>query len=105
MLEVILVILILLWLTGNLHISGLTIPDYVLFHLNGHPISLLNLLVFMVICSAVGVLPSPIREIAGVLLLLWVLSILGIIAIAGLSNLLVIAVIVGIIVALLKPAT
>ena len=103
MLEVILVILILLWVTGNLHITGITIPDYLLFQLNGHPVTLMNLLVFLVIVWAIGVLPSPIREISGVLLLLWVLSVLGFIAIAGLANLLVIAVIIGIVLALIHP--
>lgn len=103
MLEVILVVLILLWLTGNLHFTGLVIPDYVLFSLNGRPITLINLLVFIVIVWAIGVLPSPIREISGVLLLLWILSILGILAIAGLANLIVIAVIIGIVLALLNP--
>src|SRR5258708_1915670 len=102
MLEALLVILIFLWLTGNLHVRGLVIPDYNLFVINGRSITLINLFVFIVIAWAVGLLPSPFREIAGVLLVLWVLSILGILAIAGLANLLVIAVIVGIIASIVK---
>ena len=95
MLIIILVILIILFLTGSIHISGFTIPHTVLFNLNGHPITLINTLIFLAI--AIGVLPSPFREIAGVLFILWLLSILGFIAIAGLSTLLVLAIIVGII--------
>ena len=102
MLEVLLVILILLWLTGNLNLRGFTVPNISLFSFNGHIITLWNLFIFLVAVWAIGLLPSPIREIAGVLLILWVLSILGILAIAGLSNLLVIAIIVGIVASLLK---
>src|SRR5258708_38922914 len=101
MLEVILVILIVLWLTGNIHISGFTIPHTILFVINGHAITLVNLLIFLVILWAIGILPSPIREIAGVLLVLWLLALFGFIAIAGLANLLVIAIIVGIIFSIL----
>ena len=97
MLIIILVILIILFLTGSIHISGFTIPHTVLFNLNGHPITLINTLIFLAIAFAIGVLPSPFREIAGVLFILWLLSILGFIAIAGLSTLLVLAIIVGII--------
>jgi hypothetical protein len=102
MLEILVVLLILLWLTGNLHINGLTIPDFALFRLNGHVISLWDLLIFIIVLWAVGILPSPFRQIAGVLLVLWVLSVLGILAFAGLSNLLVIAIIVGIIVSIFQ---
>lgn len=102
MLEVILVILILLWLTGNLNLNGFTIPDTALFVFNRQVITLWDLLIFLVVVWAIGILPSPIREIAGVLLILWLLSIFGILAIAGLSNLLVIAIIVGIVYSLLK---
>jgi len=101
MLEIILVVLVLLWITGNLHVTGVNIPNYTLLNINGQQITLINLLVFLAIVWAIGVLPSPIREISGVLLFLWVLSILGFIAIAGLGNIIVIAVIIGIVWALL----
>jgi len=97
MLTAILVILILLFITGNLNLSGLSFLDVVLFSINGQAITLLNLLVFGVILSALGVLPSPLREIGGVLFVLWILSILGFLAIAGLSNLLILAIIIGIV--------
>ncbi len=102
MLEIILVILVLLWITGNLHFTGMTIPDYILFYLNGRPITLINLLIFLAIVWAIGILPSPIREISGVLLILWVLTLLGVLVVYGLSNLLIIAIIIGIVLALLK---
>jgi hypothetical protein len=102
MLEVIVGALILLWLTGNLRISGLTVPQMVLFRINGQPVTVVNLLICIVIIWALGALPSPFREVAGVLFVLWLLSLLGVIAIAGLSNLIVIAIIVGIVISILQ---
>ncbi len=97
MLIVILLILIALWFLGYIDIRGLNIPDYVLFQLNGRPITLWNVLIFFVVLAAIGILPSPFREIAGVLFALWLLTLLGILAISGLGNLLVIAIIIGIV--------
>lgn len=102
MLEILVVVLIVLWLTGNLAIPGLAIPRVTLFSLNGHPITLWNILIFIVTVWAASLLPSPFKEIAGVLLVLWVLSLLGIIAFAGLTNLLVIVMIVWLVASLLK---
>jgi hypothetical protein len=99
MLEIILVLLVILWFLGYIHL-GINIPDIRLLVINGHAITLVNLLIFLLILWAIGILPSPFRQIAGVLVVLWVLSILGFIAIAGLSNLLVIAIIVGIVASL-----
>jgi hypothetical protein len=97
MIALLLVVLIVLWFLGYIHIDGLTIPDFTLFTINGHTITFINLLTFLVISVIVGVLPSPFRQIAGVALLLWVLSVLGILAFAGLSSLIVIAIILGLI--------
>lgn len=97
MLGLILIILIALWFFGYIQISGINIPDFVLFNLNGHPIRLWDLLILLVVGWALSILPSPLREIASVLLVLWVLSVLGILAIAGLSQLFIIAIILGII--------
>lgn len=49
-------------------------------------------------------LPSPFREIATVILVLWLLSLFGIIAIAGFSQILIIALIVGIGIYLIRGA-
>ncbi len=95
MLVFLLVLLILLWFFGYIQISTFAIPNMVLFAINGHPITLWNLLIFLVIGAIIGVLPNPFRAIASVFLVLWVLSILGILALTGLSNILVVAVIVG----------
>lgn len=101
MLAAIVLILIILWFLGYVNIGNINIPDFPLFTLNGNIISLWDVLIFAVIIWAIGVLPSPFRQIAGVALLLWILATLGIIAIAGLSSLIVIALILGLIFALL----
>lgn len=101
MLTLILVLLILAWFLGYVSIPGIPIPPIVLFNINGHDITVWNLLVFLLILWAINLLPSPLREIAAVILILWILSTLGIIAIAGLASILVIAVIVGLILAVL----
>jgi hypothetical protein len=90
MLIVILAFLIIFWILGYL-----PVPNLLLFSINGHPVTLWNLLILLFIIWAVGILPSPLQSIAGVLLFLWILSLLGIIAIAGFSNLIVWAIIIG----------
>ncbi|MBI4039118.1 hypothetical protein HY384_04135 [Candidatus Daviesbacteria bacterium] len=97
MLEALLVILIILWFAGYLRVDAFPIPDLVLFNINGQPITLWNILILLVISSIIGVLPSPFREVAGVFLILWILSVLGILAFGGLSSMLVIAIIVGLV--------
>ncbi len=95
MLYTILIILIVLWFFGYMPLQGINIPNIVLFSVNNHPITLWNVLILLAIGWAISVLPRPFREIASVLLLFWVLSVVGIFAIAGLPNILVIAIIVG----------
>lgn len=97
MLLAIIIILIVLWFLGYNPFSWVTIPDITLFTFNNHPITLWNVLIFLVIGWAIGILPTPLRQIASVLLALWVLSVLGVIGVAGLPSLIVIAVIVGLI--------
>ena len=97
---IIIILLILLGL-GIITIPGLIIKAIVLAHINGHTITLWDVLVFFIVLWAI-VLPSPLREICAILLLLWTLSVFGVIAIAGFGNILVIAVIVGLIISVLK---
>jgi hypothetical protein len=98
MLIILLIILIILWFFGYIQISGLTIPDLTLFSINGHPITLWNILILLVVAIIIGVLPNPFRAIASVFLVLWILAVLGILAFAGMSNIIVIAIIIGLII-------
>lgn len=101
MLIAVLAILIILWFLGYIHVGGINLPDTTLFAINGHPITLINLLLFAVIVWAIGILPSPLRQIAFVILVIWLLSLIGVLAIAGLESILVLAIIGGLILALL----
>src|SRR5260221_9183881 len=106
MLTGLLIILVILWFIGYVHIGAISIPDVTLFSINNHVVTLWNLLILIVISWAIGILPAPIRAIAGVLLILWILSVLCIIALAGigLSSLLVLAVILGLVVSVFSAA-
>jgi hypothetical protein len=97
MLIAIVVILVVLWFLGYMPLSGISIPNYVFFTINGHAVTLWEILILLVIGWAIGILPRPFQMIASVLLLLWILSVLGIFAIAGLPNLIVLVIIVGLI--------
>jgi len=104
MILTIVIILIVLWFLGYFPVASLNIPDITLLTLNGQQITLWNILILAVIIWAIGILPSPFREIASVLLVIWILSVLGILAIAGLSSMIVIAIIIGLVIFLLKGA-
>lgn len=99
---ILIVVLLILYFFGYFQIPGLLIPNPLLFSFNGHDIRLSTLLIFFTILWAIGILPSPIRQIAMVLLVLWTLSTLGFIAVAGLSNLLVVAILVGLLISVFR---
>lgn len=100
MLITIVIILIILWFLGYSPISGISIPNTAFFVINNHAVTLWEILILAVIAWAIGILPSPFRAIASVLLILWVLSVLGILAITGLPNIIVLVIIVGLIISI-----
>ena len=100
MLVAIIIILAILWFFGYVPVSGISIPNFVLFTINNHSVTLWEVLILAVISWAIGILPRPFQTIASILLVLWVLSVLGILAIAGLSNIIVLVIIVGLIVSI-----
>jgi hypothetical protein len=101
MLTIILVLLIILFFLGY---NPLLLPNMNLFVLAGRSIGLYDLLTFLVILWLIGMLPWPFRGIATVFLVLWILSFLGFIAIAGFSQLLMVALIIGLVVYLFRWA-
>jgi hypothetical protein len=102
MLHVVLAVFIVLWLLGAVQINGFTLPHLSLFTVNNHVVTLANLLLMLATIWLIDLLPSPFRQIAALLLLLYVLSILGVIAIAGFSNIIAVAIIVGVVIALFQ---
>src|SRR6185503_16477108 len=105
MLTALFLILIVLWFLCYIRIEGLYIPDYILFYINGQPITLWSVLILIVVAWAIAILPTPIRQIVAVLIILWILSVLGILSLSGFpfDNILVLAIIIGIVFALLSP--
>ncbi|HKC05011.1 MAG TPA: hypothetical protein VKC54_04015 [Patescibacteria group bacterium] len=93
MLTAILVLLVLFWLLGY---GPIQVFHLVLLQFNGLTITIRDLLIFLLFIWLVSSLPSPFRQIVMIFILIWILSLLGIIAVAGLSNILVIAIIVGV---------
>lgn len=93
------IILFLLWLMGY---GPFQVLHIVLLNFNGLAITIWDILIFVVFMWLVGILPSPLRQIAMIFILVWVLASLGIIAVAGLSSMLVIAIIVGIVLYILS---
>jgi hypothetical protein len=100
MVGAIIIILIILWALGYTPLSGTYVPNPELLVLNGHPVTLFNILILLIIGWAIGILPPPFQAIASVLLILWVLSVLGILAIAGLPNIIILAVIVALVISI-----
>lgn len=101
MLKAIVVILIVLWFFGYTPISGISIPNLALFTINNHMVTLWEVLILLVIGWAIGILPHPFQAVASALLLLWVLSVLGILAIVG-SNVIVVVIIIALILSILR---
>lgn len=104
MLAALILLLVVLWFLGYVNVSGITFPDIRFFTINGIDITLWNTLVLLLVVGAISILPSPFRQIAGVLLVLWVLAVLGILSIAGLGlpSILLMAIIVGLIASLIS---
>lgn len=99
MLLTLLAVLLVFWLLGY---GPLLILKFPLFNLNGRMINLWDVLIFLLMIYVVSALPRPLKEIASVLLLIWVLTVFGVIAIAGLSNILILSLIVGLIIYILS---
>lgn len=100
MLITIIIILIILWFLGYAPISGVAIPNIVLFTINNHAVTLWEILILAAVGWAISILPRPLQAVASVLLVLWLLSVLGILAVSGLPNIIVILIIIGLIVSI-----
>lgn len=92
MLIAILLILFILWLLGYGPFQVLHLD---LFTLNGHVITIWNVLIFLVLIWLIDLLPSPFRQIAVVLFIIWIIASLGFIAIPALSSLLIVSILIG----------
>ena len=95
MILVVIALLVILAVFGFIPFSFFEI---VLLRLNGEEITIYDLLVFLVILWAVGILPTPFRQIAVVLVILWVVATLGFIAIPNFSSIVIFGFIAGLVI-------
>ena len=93
MLQIILILIIILWLTGYIHIPFLS---SILFSISSHPFTLHSLILLLLILWIISLLPGIFRLIVGVILVFWLLSVFGIVLAGGLSQILIIILIIAV---------
>lgn len=93
---VVLILLIALWFFGYIQIPQFPLSNTVLFSLMGRNVTLSDLILTLLILWVIGILPSPFRQIALVILVLWILSFFGIVVITNFANIIIISLIVGV---------
>ncbi len=96
MIEAALAVLVLLYVLGFISFPGVTIPNYHLFTLNGHMITLFEILIVCVVVWIISNLAFWLRFIIGLLLLLWILANFGFIAVPGLPQVILVIIIIGV---------
>lgn len=92
MLGLILLLLIIFWFMGYGPLVALHIT---LFNIGKYAINLWDILIFLLIMWLIEALPKPLRIIVIIALIIWLLGVFGIIAIPMFSNIVIIAIIVG----------
>lgn len=92
MLGLILLLLIIFWFMGYGPVAAVHIP---LFSIGKFPINLWDILIFLLIIWLIDTLPGPIRAVVIIMLVIWLLGVFGFIAIPMFSNIVIIAIIVG----------
>lgn len=92
MLGLILVLLIIFWFMGYGPLTALKFPLFYIGHIR---VDLWNILIFLLILWLIDALPGAVRSVVVIALAIWLLGYFGIIAVPMLSNLIIIAVIVG----------
>src|SRR3990167_1163385 len=95
MLTYLLIFLIVFWLLGVIRIPVLSVVNSPIIYIGNRAIGLYDILVFALIIWLIRILPSPLREIVTVFLILWLLSFFGVFFLGGLYNLLVLILIIG----------
>jgi hypothetical protein len=93
MIKAILIIFVILWILGFIHISLLSIPLLGAFTLQ-------SLIYFVIILFLISLLPGIFRMIAIVLLFLWLLSTFGFLLLGGFTHIILLILIIVVILSL-----
>ncbi|MBU3978479.1 hypothetical protein KJ980_03710 [Patescibacteria group bacterium] len=94
MIKLALIFLVIFWLLGLIHIP---ILSSILLPMLNHSFTLHNLLILIIIVWLINLLPGVFRKIVTIILVIWLLSVFGILSIAGLSNILIALLIIAIV--------
>ena len=97
MLIILLTVIILLWLVGFISIPPASLLTAPLMHINSRAVGLWDIIIFFVLLYVVSVLPQPVKGGVILLLLLWLLSLFGILVFSGMGSVLLLLVIVALI--------
>ena|SRR3990167_3347009 len=97
MLTYLLILLIALWFLGVVRVPAFSLINIPLLYIGRKAVGLYDILVFALIVWLIRILPSPLREIVTVFLILWLLSFFGLFFFGGLANILVLFLILGLV--------
>src|SRR5476649_15513 len=89
MIEAALAILVILFVSGYVSIPGIHIPNYHIYTLNNHVITLNEILIVFVIFWLIRFAPGYLRIFVGALLIIWILATIGIIMVTGLPAIII----------------
>jgi hypothetical protein len=92
MLQIILLLLIIFWFMGYGPLTALHIP---LFSLGHFAVNLWDILIFLLILWLIEALPGVLRAVVVIALVVWLLGVFGFIVVPMFSNIVIIAIIVG----------
>lgn len=95
-------VIVLLWLIGVIRIPWLGFPHLEIFSFGGVNITLERLLTLILVLWLASTAPSPLRQMFWVFVILWLLSIAGIVMVGSMTNLVLIAIITGLVLSIVQ---
>ena len=108
MVELVIVLIVLFWLLslfGTQINIGAEIFDTRLLTIGQADVTVRNVILFCLVLWLIGALPRPYREIATILCVLWLLSIMGLVVLPvafSLTNILVPLLVIGVIIYIIR---
>ena len=94
--------LVVLWLLGIIRIPWLSMPHFPVFSIMGFSVTIERILIFLIVLWLATSMGSPFRQILWAFVILWLLSILGLVVIGNMTMLVVIAVVVGLVLSIIQ---
>jgi hypothetical protein len=92
------VLLIVLWLAGLIHIP---VFNTAIFHVFGRPFTIHHLLIILIVGYVIRFLPGMLQTAVAILLILWLVSTFFIVSLGGFANLFILILIIAILFSIL----